>query len=70
MVPRRPYRIQTWLVTERITIQIAEDGADADRIDALTGYLRDALLELDVADVRRGAGRAATWRTTATTTRD
>jgi len=40
-------------VTERITIQIAEDGADADRIDTLTGYLRDALLELDVADVRR-----------------
>ena len=40
-------------MTERITIQIAEDGADADRIDTLTGYLRDALLELDVADVRR-----------------
>jgi hypothetical protein len=40
-------------VTERITIEIAEDGADADRIDTLTGYLRDALLELDVADVRR-----------------
>ena len=40
-------------MTERITIEIAEDGADADRVDALTGYLRDALLELDVADVRR-----------------
>ena len=43
-------------MTEPITIEIAEEGADAERIDALTGYLRNDLLELDVAEVRRAPG--------------
>jgi hypothetical protein len=32
-------------------VQLAEDGADAERLDALTGYLRQELLHLDVEDV-------------------
>jgi hypothetical protein len=34
-----------------LRVQLSEDGADAERIDALTGYLRGELLQLDVADV-------------------
>jgi hypothetical protein len=30
---------------------LAEDGADAERLDALTSYLRRELLQLDVEDV-------------------
>jgi len=32
-------------------VYVAEDGADAQRVDLLTGYLRTELLQLDVADV-------------------
>jgi hypothetical protein len=35
-----------------LRVQLAEDGADAERLDALTGYLRRELLQLDVEDVR------------------
>jgi hypothetical protein len=34
-----------------LRIQLAEDGADAERLDALTGFLRDELLQLEVEDV-------------------
>lgn len=34
-----------------VRVYPAEDGADAGRIDALTGYLRQELLQLDVQDV-------------------
>src|SRR5262245_66314205 len=34
-----------------LQVQLAEDGADAERVDALTGYLRQELLQLDVEDV-------------------
>jgi HSP20 family molecular chaperone IbpA len=40
-------------VTDQLTIRIAEDGAGAERADALVGYLRDELRQLDVADVIR-----------------
>jgi hypothetical protein len=39
-----------------ITLQVAEDGADPQRVDDVTGLLRRELLQLDVADVRRPAG--------------
>lgn len=32
-------------------VHLGEDGADAERLDLLTGFLRRELLELDVADV-------------------
>jgi hypothetical protein len=35
----------------QLRIQVSEDGADAERLDALTGYLRRDLIELDVNDV-------------------
>jgi hypothetical protein len=35
----------------QLRIQVSEDGADAERLDALTGYLRRDLIELDVDDV-------------------
>jgi hypothetical protein len=34
-----------------LRLQISEDGADAERLAALTGYLRAELLQLDVEDV-------------------
>jgi hypothetical protein len=34
-----------------VRLDLAEDGADAERIDALTGSLRQELLQLDVDDV-------------------
>jgi hypothetical protein len=34
-----------------LRVQLAESGADAERLDELTGYLRRELLELDVEDV-------------------
>ena len=34
-----------------LSVQLAEDGADAERLDALTGYLRQDLLQLDLEDV-------------------
>jgi hypothetical protein len=36
-----------------VRVHLSEDGADAERIDTLTGYLRQELLELDVQDVGR-----------------
>jgi hypothetical protein len=35
----------------QLSLHIAEDGADAERLDVLTGHLRRELLELDVDDV-------------------
>ena len=35
----------------QLRIQVSEDGADAERLDALTAYLRRDLIELDVDDV-------------------
>jgi hypothetical protein len=35
-----------------LRVQLAEAGADAERLDQLTGYLRQELLELDVDDVK------------------
>jgi len=34
-----------------LRLHLSEDGADAERLDALTGYLRQELLQLDVQDV-------------------
>ena len=34
-----------------LRLQLAEEGADAERLAMLTGYLRDELLQLDVEDV-------------------
>lgn len=34
-----------------LRVQLAESGADAERLDELTGYLRRELLELDVDNV-------------------
>lgn len=36
-----------------VRILLSEDGADAERLDALTGHVRRELLQLDVADVSR-----------------
>ena len=36
----------------QLRVQLAESGADAERLDELTGYLRRELLELDVQDVK------------------
>jgi hypothetical protein len=36
-----------------VKIQLSEDGADAERLDALTGYVQRELLQLDVEDVSR-----------------
>jgi len=46
-------------MAELVSIQVSEDGADAERIDELTGYLRSELLQLDVADVTRAPGGEA-----------
>jgi hypothetical protein len=35
-----------------LRLQLAESGADAERLDTLTGYLRLELLQLDVQDVK------------------
>ena len=35
----------------RVRVQLSEEGADAERLDALTGSLRHELLQLDVRDV-------------------
>jgi hypothetical protein len=34
-----------------LRIQVTEDGADAERLDVLTGYLRRDLVQLDLDDV-------------------
>ncbi|MGN9913564.1 effector-associated constant component EACC1 [Phytohabitans sp. LJ34] len=41
-----------------VRVYLAEDGADAERIDALTGYLRQELRQLDVRDVSALRGGA------------
>lgn len=46
-------------MTRQLNLQLGEDGASAERLDTLTGYLRQELLELDVDDVRRAQGGAA-----------
>jgi hypothetical protein len=38
-------------VVEELRLHFAEDGADPERVAALTGYLRDELRQLDVDDV-------------------
>jgi hypothetical protein len=38
-------------VVSELQVQLSEDGADAERLDALTGFLRQELLQLDVDDV-------------------
>jgi hypothetical protein len=42
-----------------VRLQLVEDGADAERLDTLTGYLRSELLQLDVEDVSRVQARGA-----------
>ena len=46
-------------MSEQLTIEVAEDGAGPERVDALAGYLRDELLQLDVDDVTRAPGGPA-----------
>ena len=36
----------------QLRLQLSEEGADAERLAVLTGYLRSELLRLDVEDVR------------------
>jgi hypothetical protein len=38
-------------VDNELSLHLAEDGADAERLAALTGFLRQELLQLDVEDV-------------------
>jgi hypothetical protein len=46
-------------VDRQLNLVFVEEGASAERLDALTGYLRRELLQLDVDDVRRAsAGQA------------
>jgi hypothetical protein len=42
-----------------VTVEVGEDGADAERIELLTGYLRQELLQLDVDGVTPAPGAAA-----------
>lgn len=35
----------------QLAVQLSEEGADAERLDMLTGFLRQELLQLDVAEV-------------------
>jgi hypothetical protein len=39
-------------VDREIRVQLAEEGADAERLDGLTGYLREELLQLDIENVK------------------
>jgi hypothetical protein len=39
-------------VGDELRLHLSEDGADAERLDALTGFLRQELRQLDVEDVR------------------
>ena len=43
----------------RLELQLAEDGADAERLDTLTTLVREELLHTDVEDVRRTQGGEA-----------
>jgi hypothetical protein len=40
-----------WTMPEELRVQLSEDGADAERLAGLTGFLRQELLQLDVDDV-------------------
>jgi hypothetical protein len=42
-------------VDGEVGVYLSEEGADPERVDALTGYLRRELLQLDVVDVRRAS---------------
>ena len=46
-------------MSEGLRLFLAEDGADAERLDGLTGQLRAELRRLDVDDVRTLPGGAA-----------
>ncbi|MFC3452955.1 hypothetical protein [Amycolatopsis speibonae] len=39
-------------MTSSVRVQLGEDGADAERVDQLAGYLRGELIERGVADVK------------------
>ncbi|WP_409490105.1 hypothetical protein [Amycolatopsis sp. cmx-11-12] len=39
-------------MTSAVRVQLGEDGADAERVDQLTGYLRSELIDRGVADVK------------------
>ncbi len=43
----------------QVKVEILEDGADAERLDTVTRYLRDELARLDVDGVRAGPGGEA-----------
>jgi hypothetical protein len=44
------------LVGSELRLQLSEDGADAERLEALTGFLRQELLQLEVENVTRLRG--------------
>jgi hypothetical protein len=46
-------------VEHKVVVQLTEDGADPERIETLTRYLNNELLQLPVADVRRTPAGAA-----------
>jgi hypothetical protein len=46
-------------VPAQVNLRIAEDGADPQRLDEVTGMLRRELLDLDVEDVRRSTAGPA-----------
>jgi hypothetical protein len=52
MVDRNLSRERGGPVVEELQLLVAEDGADPERVSALTGYLRDELRQLEVEDVR------------------
>ncbi|RSM63289.1 hypothetical protein DMH03_14945 [Amycolatopsis sp. WAC 01376] len=39
-------------MTSAVRVQLGEDGADAERVDQLTGYLRSDLIDRGVAEVK------------------
>ncbi|WP_410659795.1 hypothetical protein [Amycolatopsis sp. lyj-112] len=39
-------------MTSGVRVQLGEDGADAERVDQLTGYLRDELIDRGIAEVK------------------
>jgi hypothetical protein len=43
-------------VVDEVRVQLSEEGADARRLDVLTGFLRRELLELEVQDVTTLSG--------------
>jgi hypothetical protein len=47
------------LMNRQLNLLFMEEGASAERLDAMTGYLRQELLQLDVDDVRRASAGTA-----------